>query len=176
MRSRLPVLRERKRYLAFEAETEGPVTSRDLISEFHSTYVSLFGDVGVSVNRVKLISFQGRFGILMCWDGHVEETRAALATIYAVSGIRVAIRVLGVSGTVKAATEKYIPKLSQVPAVEDRRIELEEISGWIAHSRGNEIDVSQNDHINGSDTRYLGLTCFDLDGGCDDADGTSNGL
>jgi ribonuclease P/MRP protein subunit POP5 len=69
--------------------------------------------------------------------------------------------------------------LDKIIAEKDgRRIELDEISGCITHIHGCEIDLCPDDQsrIKGSDTRYLGLTSFDLYGGLDDANGTSDGL
>ena len=179
MRSRLPVLRQRRRYLAFEVDSEDPVSEKDLASEIALAQVSLFGDLGPGRNRLRLISFDGRFGLLRCSHTHVEETRAVLATIYSIKGVRAAARVKGASGTIKAATEKYIPQLGYISAEsEGKRIELREVSGRIVHIRGHEIDLCPEDRnmTKGSDARYLGLTSFDLCGGCDDADGTADGL
>ena len=169
----------RRRYLAFELDSEESVSQKDLVAEIYSSQASLFGDTGSALNRLRLISFDGRFGILRCSHKHITETRAVLATICSIGGIRVALRVKGISGTIKSATEKYIPQLSQISAGNDgRRIELGEVSGCIIHTHGREIDLYPDDRdtTKGSDTRYLGLTSFDLCGGHDDADGTPDGL
>ncbi|MCQ8902946.1 MAG: ribonuclease P [Methanothrix sp.] len=174
MRSRLPVMRDRRRYMVFELESEGHLDARDISLEIQSSYLSLFGDSGGANPR--LISFDGRFGIVRCRNGHAEELRAALATVHTIAGFRAAIRVRGVSGTIKTATEKYIPQSSIKPEEHRRRVDLKGISGVIVSTRGHEIDVSPDGHIEGLDTRYLGLTYFDLEGGCDYADGTSDGV
>lgn len=169
----------RRRYLAFEVDSEGAIGQKDLIAEIYSSQSSLFGDTGSSQNRLRLISFDGKYGLLRCSHEHIIETRAVLASIYSISGIRAALRVKGVSGTIKSAIEKYLPQLSQISAGNDgRRIELDEVSGCIIHTHGREIDLypDDRDKTKGSDTRYLGLTSFDLCGGHDDADGTSDGL
>ncbi len=179
MRSRLPVLRTRRRYLAFEVDSEGTISQKELASEIYSSQSSLFGDAGSSRNRLRVISFDGKFGLLRCSHEHITQTRAALAAIYSISGIRAALRVKGVSGTIKSATEKYLPQLSQISAGQiGRRIELDEVSGCIIHTHGREIDLNPDDRdkTKGSDTRYLGLTSFDLCGGHDNADGTPDGL
>lgn len=160
-------------------DSEEPVLARDLIGEIHSAQASLFGDKGAGENRLKLVAFNGRFGLLRCSHAHIRETRAILASIYSIGGIRAACHVKGVSGTIKTATEKYIAPLRQITAESDgRRIELEEVSGCIIHIHGHEIDLCPDDRnrTKGSDTRYLGLTSFDLSGGHDDADGTADGL
>ncbi|HOT06762.1 MAG: Ribonuclease P protein component 2 [Methanosaeta sp. PtaB.Bin039] len=174
MRSRLPVLRERRRYLAFELESEGQADSRGIMQEVHLAYSSLFGDTGGA--RPRLISFDGQFGIIRFQNGYLEELRAAMATITSVCNERAAVRVRGVSGTIKAATEKYIPQRALILAGDRRRVELEGISGSVVRIRGCEIDISPEDRADGLDTRYLGLTCFDIEGGCNGADGPSNGI
>ncbi len=168
------MIRDRRRYLVFEVESEGRVEYRDLSLEILSSYLSLFGDAGGAGPRI--ISFDGRFGIMRYRNGYLDEIRAALATVHTIAGQRAMIRVRGVSGTIKTATEKYIPQSSIKTEEYRRRIDVDGISGVIVCSRGREIDISPDDQIEGLDTRYLGLTCFDLDGGCDYADGTSDGV
>ena len=46
MRSRLPVLRSRRRYMIFELEAEDEIQAKDLMNEIHSKQFSLFGDSG----------------------------------------------------------------------------------------------------------------------------------
>lgn len=169
----------RRRYLAFELDSEEAVLHKELMVEIYSSQVSLFGDLGSAQNRLRLISFNGKFGLLRCSHKHITETRVVLATICSIGGIRAALRVKGVSGTIKSATEKYIPQLSQISAGQNgRRIELGEVSGCIIHTHGRGIDLYPDDRdtTKGSDTRYLGLTSFDLCGGHDDANGTPDGL
>jgi hypothetical protein len=78
------------------------------------------------------------------------------------------LRTRGLSGTIKSATEKYLPRLGKISAESDgRRIELDEVSGCIIRTHGLEVDLCPDDRNKtmGSDTRYLGLTSFDLSGG-----------
>jgi ribonuclease P/MRP protein subunit POP5 len=165
--------------MAIKVDSEKALRSVDLSAEIHSAHASLYGDAGVAGNRLKLIGFDGKFGIIRCSHLKIEESRAALSTVYSVGGVRTAVRVIGVSGTIRGATEKYIPRLSLISADSDgRRIELEEISGRIVHVHGRQIDLCPDDpfRVKGSDTMYLGLTSFDLRGGYVDADGTADGL
>jgi len=173
------VLRARRRYMAFSLEAEGEIQPKELVAGIHSAQFSLFGDAGASMNRLKLIAFDGRYGLLRCHHLHIQDTRAVLATIYSINGIRVALHTKGLSGTIKSATEKYLPQLGKISAENDgRRIELEEVSGCIIRTNGLEVDLCPDDRNKtmGSDTRYLGLTSFDLSGGHEDADGTADGL
>lgn len=179
MRSKLPVLFPKRRYVVFRLDSEEEVGSSDLLKEIHSAHASLFGDLGLARNRLKLIYHEGSFGMLRCRHDHLQQTRAVLASVYVVSGVRAAVHIKGVAGTIKSAREKYIPKLSRFEAEDGgRRIELKEVSGCIVRIHGRKIDLCPDDpnKTRGSDTRYLGLTSFDLIGGHDDADGTSDGL
>jgi len=138
------------------------------MAEIQSSQTSLFGDGGTAENRLRLVYFDGRFGILKCSHTKITESRAILASIWAVGGIRTALMVKGVCGTIKTATEKYIPQLNLINAESNgERIELDEVSGCIIRAQGLKIDLCPDDRskAKGSDTRYLGLTSFDLCGG-----------
>jgi ribonuclease P/MRP protein subunit POP5 len=180
LRSRLPVLFPKRRYVVFRLDSEEEVSSRDLQREINFAQASLFGDVGAARNRLKLIHHEDPFGMLRCRHDRVQQTRATLASVYAVGGVRAALLIVGVAGTIRSAREKYIPQLSRFEVVDNgrRRIELEEVSGCIVRIHGHKIDLCPDDpnRTRGSDTRYMGLTSFDLSGGHDDADGTSDGL
>ena len=104
----LPTLREKKRYIAFEINSEKLIFRQELVREISNSIISLFGDIGASQIRPALMSFEGRFGILRCAREKTIETRSGLACINNIRGIRVSIRVLGISGTIKGATEKFI--------------------------------------------------------------------
>jgi len=165
--------------MAFEVEAEGEILPKDLMSEIHASQFSLFGDLGAGHNRLKLISFDGRRGLLRFGHCREMETRAALACIHSVRGVRAALHTKGISGTIKSAREKYLPRLSKICAESDgRRIELKDVSGCIIRTHGVKVDLCPDDrNVNmGSDTRFLGLTSFDLSGGHEDADGTADGL
>jgi ribonuclease P/MRP protein subunit POP5 len=104
----LPTLREKKRYLAFEVTSEKTINRQQLVNEILDSTASLFGDKGISEINPKLMSYDGRFGIIRCAREKTQETRAALACINNVRRIRVSILILGISGTIKGATEKFI--------------------------------------------------------------------
>ena len=165
--------------MIFELEAEGEIEGKDLMKEILASQHSLFGDIGSAKNRLHLISFDGCQGVMRFHHKHADQTRATLASIYSIQGARAAVRVKGVSGTIKSATEKYLPRLCKMKGDCDRRrIELEEVSGCIIRTHGLQVDLCPDDSewTKGSDTRYLGLTSFDLCGGHENADGTADGL
>ena len=99
----LPSLREKKRYLAFEVLSESVTPRHDFIEELRRSSQSLLGDAGSSECEMNLLFFDGTKGIVRCIPTQTMRTRAVLATIHDVRGVRVAVYVTGVSGTVKGA-------------------------------------------------------------------------
>jgi ribonuclease P/MRP protein subunit POP5 len=104
----LPVLREKKRYIAFKIISENTINRRELTEELFDSMYSLFGDKGTSEIYPALMSYDGVSGVLRCHKDRTLDTRAALACINRISGGCVSIQVLGISGTVKGAMEKFI--------------------------------------------------------------------
>lgn len=108
MKRLLPSLRAKKRYLAFELVSEGQVSRSDLVKEVMSSASSLLGDVTASECDIRVLGFEDWKGIIQCSHTKVKETRASLATLTRVGGKRATLHVLGISGTIKKATEKFL--------------------------------------------------------------------
>ena len=87
----MPTLREKKRYIAFEINSEKTINRQELVREISNSIISLFGDKGASEINPSLMSFEGRFGILRCAREKTNETRAGLACINNIHGILVSI-------------------------------------------------------------------------------------
>jgi len=104
----LPSLRAKKCYLAFELVSEGQVSRSDLVKEVMSSASSLLGDVTASECDIRVLGFEDCKGIIQCSHTKVKETRASLATLTRVGGKRATLHVLGISGTIKKATEKFL--------------------------------------------------------------------
>jgi ribonuclease P/MRP protein subunit POP5 len=108
MKKLLPSLRERKRYLVFEVLAKNEISRDELAKEITSASHSLYGDIGVSTISPKLLDFNGKSGILRCAQDRVNEARAILATVNNINGAPLTLRVVGISGTIKAAKEKFM--------------------------------------------------------------------
>lgn len=107
-------LRPRWRYLAVGVETEADVRidGRDLQQAVWSAARSLLGDPGsadvdLRVMRTHLASGGGEVLIRVRRD-EVERGRAALACVDTIDGDPIGLVVRGVSGTARAAEEKYM--------------------------------------------------------------------
>lgn len=101
-------LRPRKRYLAVQVISKKTVSREDFLREIFAAFGSLFGDISSSECSIRLLTFENQKGILRCSHTSTEKTRAVLATITHIGSERVIVYVLGISGTVKGATQKYI--------------------------------------------------------------------
>ena len=104
-------LRSRTRYLAFDVISEKKILLDDLINTIWHSALNFLGEVGTSHANIKIIKDtyddQRQMGILRCSHDEVENIRASLALIQRIGDIRVVFRVLGISGSIKAAKMKF---------------------------------------------------------------------
>ncbi len=112
-----PTLRNKKRYIAFEAISTVPLTREDVISLVWESSLNFHGECKTSKfdlwitkmwncessNDKKVIK-----GIIQCNRKETELVRASISLINKFKGRPVAFHTLGISGTIKAAIKKYI--------------------------------------------------------------------
>lgn len=117
-----PVLRERKRYIAFKlifnhniSELENSSSSqksgigtRELALAIWHNLISLFGDYYSSNSGLWLEEFDGEYGILRCYNHAVDKIKVALTLTGRVSGVKIIPVILGVSGAIRKCRNKYI--------------------------------------------------------------------
>ncbi|MBF4474070.1 Rpp14/Pop5 family protein [Methanobacterium formicicum] len=109
-------LRDKKRYLAFQAISEIPLQREDVISLIMESSGNLYGACGTSqlglwVVKVWDYTTPGANtvkGIIRCKREEVDKARSVIPTITKYKGKRVAFQTLGISGTIKAATTNFI--------------------------------------------------------------------
>ncbi|BDZ68021.1 Rpp14/Pop5 family protein [Methanobacterium ferruginis] len=109
-------LRDKKRYLAFQAVSEYPLERDDVISLVLEASGDLYGACGTSklglwvVKVWKYNSSEKKMvkGIIRCNRNEVDAARAVIPTITRFRGKRVVFQTLGISGTIKAATTNFI--------------------------------------------------------------------
>jgi RNase P/RNase MRP subunit POP5 len=103
-----PSLREKKRYVIFDMLSDGKkIKERDLMDAIRSSGTSLIGSFGMSLCNMRMIKLNGRRGILRCSRGELNKVRAVLTMVNNINDERVAIDIMGVSGSIKKATHKY---------------------------------------------------------------------
>lgn len=107
-------LRPRWRYLAVgvEAWPDAAVSRGDFQRSVWFAAQNLLGDAVSADTDLRVLSFAFEDGdgeaIVRARRGYVDEARAALACVDSVRDDDVGIHVRGVSGTVRAAEEKYL--------------------------------------------------------------------
>ncbi|SNZ02795.1 ribonuclease P/MRP protein subunit POP5 [Natronoarchaeum philippinense] len=115
-------LRPRWRYLAvgLEGWPDADIDRGDFQRELWYAAQNLIGDAGSADADLTVLdfAFDGGTGetIVRARHGHATEARAALACLDEIDGHEIAVRIRGVSGTIRACEEKYLgraPELSQ---------------------------------------------------------------
>jgi ribonuclease P/MRP protein subunit POP5 len=103
-----PTLRGNYRYVAFIICCPVTVRSKELQTAIIGAARSLFGDVGVSELSIRIVHFDGKKGLLRCDSHHISQVQAACASVGKIGNNQLCVATLGTSGTIKAATEKYL--------------------------------------------------------------------
>jgi ribonuclease P/MRP protein subunit POP5 len=100
--------RPRRRYLGVGVETPGdPPDRRAVQAAVWDATTALFGDPGSAAVDPTVVRAAGSFVVVRVRRGEVERARAALACVTDVDGDAAALRVRGVSGTIRACVERY---------------------------------------------------------------------
>src|SRR3989344_8539724 len=109
-----PALRSQKRYIIFEAISEHPIEYKDLSEAVWVSLLDFSGEIGASEARIWMITNlyddKAQRGVIQCGSKSVEIVRAALSLIQIVSENKCIVKVLGVTGTLKSATDKYMER------------------------------------------------------------------
>ena len=123
---------ERNRYIAFEIICSHEITFKALTSALWNGLYTLFGENGTSKTGLWVVALnrgileegtdpvgekstiQQYRGILRMNHRSTEIIRTVLAFISEIDGIPALIHVLGISGTIKAARNKYLSPSTSV--------------------------------------------------------------
>jgi len=94
----------RRRYIGVRIESQGELEGRGLAAALSGSLVKLFGEHGASLADLRLVDYQpeSRCAIFRCNHRAVEMVRASIAALKDVDGEKTALRVVYVSGTLKA--------------------------------------------------------------------------
>lgn len=99
----------RRRYLALKIDSEEAFSSREFMDAVWNGVLKLYGEYGASQTGLALIDYdeEKNFAVVRCVHKAVEIVRTAVASITKIGGKPVAVRVLRVSGTLKALYNKF---------------------------------------------------------------------
>ena len=102
--------RVRRRYLALRVVSEQHLDERDVIDAVWKAVFELFGEYGASRTNVSLMEYdpQRNYAVVRCSHTALERVRASIASITDINGKPAVIRVIGVSGTLRALRKKAL--------------------------------------------------------------------
>ncbi|MEM7819669.1 MAG: Rpp14/Pop5 family protein [Candidatus Aenigmatarchaeota archaeon] len=107
-----PSLRPQKRYIVFEIISEHPITYGDLINAVWNSMLSFLGELGSAEARIwfihNLYDEKTQRGVIKCRHDSVEKIRVVLSLIQMIGETRSLIKIVGVTGTIKSAKNKYL--------------------------------------------------------------------
>lgn len=108
-------LRRRKRYIAFQVISENKIPINDVFNSIWHSLLNFLGEYGVANAAIWVTKTnyneEKQIGIIRCSHLSVEHVRASLAMIQRIGDSRVIMKVLGVSGTIKAAKKKFFDEV-----------------------------------------------------------------
>ena len=101
----------KRRYLALKAEGDQSFDERDLMDAVWGMVYQLFGEFGASQTGLSLVRGDGEREVVVVRCSHkaLDMVRAAVAAVTEINGKRAVVRVVAVSGTLKALRKK-LPK------------------------------------------------------------------
>jgi ribonuclease P/MRP protein subunit POP5 len=105
-------LREKHRYIVFELLSDEQHELGAVVDAVWETTLNLLGEKGVADANPWLLKdlfdVEQQRGAIRVNKDHVSVVRAALALITRINGVTTTVQVLGVTGTVDSAEEKYL--------------------------------------------------------------------
>jgi len=107
-----PSMRSSKRYLAFEIISDATITYNDFVNAVWNSMLTFLGEFTTPQAKVwviqNLFDEKSQRGIIKCGTNYVEHTRVVLSLINMIEEKKVIIKILGVTGTIKSAKNKYL--------------------------------------------------------------------
>ena len=100
----------KRRYLFVQVAGSETVDERVFMDAVWNAVLRLFGEYGASQMNLILMrySFEPNYAILRCSHKALDMVKASVASITQANGKPVALRVLGVSGTLKALSRQLL--------------------------------------------------------------------
>jgi ribonuclease P/MRP protein subunit POP5 len=106
MRSLLPTLKEKKRYLAFEIISEEPIKSFSEVSnQITNSYTKFFGEIGASEAGIITMKehYNNQKGIIKVNNNYLDKLKTALALTKEINKNKIIFKSLGASGVLNKA-------------------------------------------------------------------------
>ncbi len=109
MKRILPSLREKKRYIVFEI-IGSKVNEKEAQKEINNSLLKFLGELTISRAQTKIIkdSWKNNKGIIKVNVKYLNDTKLALGLIKQMNNKKVIVNVIGVSGILKKAKQKFV--------------------------------------------------------------------
>lgn len=105
LKTLMPTLREKDRYVAFQVISESSIIYSDLEAAIWNSMMDFFGEYGTAKSSMwivkNLYDNQNQVGVVRCNNMSVQEVITGLGLISRLGDIRVTIKILSVSGTIR---------------------------------------------------------------------------
>ncbi|MBI2578240.1 MAG: ribonuclease P protein component 2 [Candidatus Aenigmarchaeota archaeon] len=109
-----PSMRSQKRYVVFEIISEHKVAYPDIVTAVWANMLGFLGEAAASEAKIwnikNLYDESQQKGVIRCAHDRVEHIRTVLSLMQIIGESRCVVRVVGVTGTIKAARNKYLSK------------------------------------------------------------------
>jgi len=109
MKPLLPSLREKKRYVVFKI-IGNKINKKALKKEIYNNLLNFLGELGVSRANIKIIDncLEENKGIIKVNVKYLNDLKMALGLIKKLDNKKVIVDVIGVSGIIKKAKQKFM--------------------------------------------------------------------
>ena len=105
----LPSLKEKRRYLVYEAITEGTTSFPDTKEAILKETSSFLGRLGQAKAGIEILDdWHENRGIIKVSTTHLDQLKASLVMLRKINKKEAIIRSVGVSGTINKARNKFI--------------------------------------------------------------------
>lgn len=105
LKTLLPTLREKNRYVLFQIISEEPISYSDLEGAILNTALDFYGEYGFSELSLwvmkNLYQPDKQIGVIRCNNKSVSKVIACLGLISRLGDVRIIFKILKVSGTIK---------------------------------------------------------------------------
>jgi ribonuclease P/MRP protein subunit POP5 len=103
MKPLLPTLREKKRYIVYKIISEEKIDNNQAQKEIKNQCLRFLGELGYAKAGIQLI----KPNIIRVTTKYLDQTKMALGLIKNINNKKVIVDVIGVSGILKKAREKF---------------------------------------------------------------------
>ena len=108
LKTLLPSLKEKKRYLAFEVISKSKTTYTDTAKAIWNSVLSFAGTSGAARMGINIMTYNNQKGLIRVAHTSLEELKASLTLITTINNEPAIVRSLGASGILAKAKKNYL--------------------------------------------------------------------